>query len=318
MSSAPARDALTELAPLLRVQPELEDFCRFGGTWTSGHDSAPHGVAYFHIVTRGRCQLDRPGNEPLELTEGDVLVLPHGDSHAVRSRRRNQYAAEPFLVEFENSIRKKSIANTPIETELVCGRLHFEAAAKSLIASVLPNVIVLRASSGASLERYRALMSVIQDELDSARQGSLAIATDIASALFVMLLRNYLEEQQVAESGLLKLLADRITSRAVQAMVREPAKAWTLDDLANVAATSRATLVRAFRKTSGFAPLAFLSELRLGLAHHRLQSGRDPIAKIAVDVGFQSEAAMSRAFYRRFGVRPGASRKLAMSADGDA
>lgn len=318
MSDGVVRDALTELASLLRVRPELDDFCRFGGSWTAGHDSAPQGVAYFHIVTRGRCELDRPGNEPLELTEGDVLVLPHGDSHAVRSRHRNQFAPEPFLLEFENSIRKKSTANTAIETELVCGRLHFDAAAKSLIASMLPNVIVLKAANGDWLEKYRSLLSAIQDELDGARPGSLAIATDLASALFVMLLRNYLEEQQAAESGVVKLLADRVTSKAVQAMVREPEKAWTLDELADLAATSRATLVRAFRKTSGFAPLAFLSELRLGLAHHRLRSGRDPLAKIAIEVGFQSEAAMSRAFYRRFGVRPGASRKLATSADSNA
>ncbi|WP_266182043.1 AraC family transcriptional regulator [Dyella humicola] len=318
MSTEAVRDALTELAPVLRVRPELDDFCRFGGSWTAGHDAAPQGVAYFHIVTRGHCLLDRPGNEPLELTEGDVLVLPHGDTHAVRSRLRNQYSHEPFLVEFENSIRKKSTATMSVETELVCGRLHFEAAAKGLVASVLPNVIVLKAANGVSLERYRALMSAIQEELDSGRPGSLAIATDIASALFVMMLRNYLELQRTTESGLLKLLADRITSKAVQAMVREPARAWSLDDLADLAATSRATLVRSFRKTSGFAPLAFLSELRLGLVHQRLQSGREPLAKIAIEAGFQSEASMSRAFHRRFGVRPGASRKLAMSADENA
>jgi AraC family transcriptional activator of mtrCDE len=313
MSTASVRDALSELAPLLRVHPELEDFCRFGGSWTSDHDAAPQGIAYFHIVTRGRCLLDRPGSESLELAEGDVLILPHGDNHAVRSRHRNHHSATPFLVEFENSIRRKSTSSTAAVTELVCGRLHFEAAAQGLIASVLPNVIVLRAGGRASLERYRAFMSAIQEELDGARPGALAIATDIASALFVMMLRTYLEGHQATQSGLLTLLADRVTSKAVQAMVREPARGWTLDDLADIAATSRATLVRSFRKTSGFAPLAFLSELRLGLLHQRLQSGRDPLAKIAVEVGFQSEAAMSRAFYRRFGIRPGASRKLAVS-----
>ena len=67
--------------------------------------------------------------------------------------------------------------------------------------------------------------------------------------------------------------------------------------------------MRAFRKASEMAPLAFLTELRLGLARQRLMAGNEPIARIADDVGYQSEAALSRAFQRRFGVRPGKLRE---------
>jgi AraC family transcriptional activator of mtrCDE len=86
-------------------------------------------------------------------------------------------------------------------------------------------------------------------------------------------------------------------------------RAWTLDDLAQQAGTSRATLVRLFQKSAGLAPLAFLAELRLGLARRKLLAGTDTLAEIAAGIGYQSESAFSRAFQRRFGQRPGELRR---------
>jgi AraC family transcriptional activator of mtrCDE len=78
--------------------------------------------------------------------------------------------------------------------------------------------------------------------------------------------------------------------------------------MAAVAVSSRATLVRAFRKHAGIAPMTFLSDLRLTIARKRLAGTTDPIAKIAVDVGYASESALSKAIMRRYGLRPGALR----------
>jgi AraC family transcriptional activator of mtrCDE len=114
-------------------------------------------------------------------------------------------------------------------------------------------------------------------------------------------------------AGLLRLLNQRVTAQAVLAMVRDPIRDWTLDDLAQTAASSRATLVRAFRTAANIAPMAFLTDLRLGLARHRLASGAESIDQIAADVGYQSLAAFSRAFLRKYGVRPGKHRHDASS-----
>jgi AraC family transcriptional activator of mtrCDE len=154
------------------------------------------------------------------------------------------------------------------------------------------------------------LMLGIRDELDGGRAGAMAIAVDLASALFVMMLREHLENDPPAD-GLLALLGKRGTAQAVIAMLRDPSHDWTLDELAAHAAASRATLVRAFRATCGIAPLAFLTGLRLGLARRRLETTADAIAQIAADVGYHSEAALSRAFQRRFGVRPRSVRRAA-------
>jgi AraC family transcriptional regulator, activator of mtrCDE len=112
----------------------------------------------------------------------------------------------------------------------------------------------------------------------------------------------------------MKLLVAPPSARAVTAMLMAPARAWTLDALAAEARVSRATLVRIFRKAAGLAPLAFLSELRLELARHRLASTNVSLAKLAAEVGYDSESSFARAFRRRFRLSPGRSRS---SSSGD-
>jgi len=80
-------DGLSGLASLLRVRPELDDLCRFGGSWASPHDGVASGWAYFHIVIQGCATVDRPGRDSLSLRAGDVLLLPHGDPHVIRASR---------------------------------------------------------------------------------------------------------------------------------------------------------------------------------------------------------------------------------------
>jgi AraC family transcriptional activator of mtrCDE len=95
-------------------------------------------------------------------------------------------------------------------------------------------------------------------------------------------------------------------SRAVTAMLRAPAHPWTLDALAAEAHVSRATLVRIFRREGDIPPpLGLLSELRLGLARHRLGSTTETLAQVAAAVGYDSESAFARAFRKRYGISPG-------------
>ena len=192
MAADDADDPLSSLAPLLRVRPVLDDFCRFGGAWAAPHDAEGSGWAYFHIVTRGECLLDRVGQGPLQLRAGDVLLLPHGDPHVVRARAGSAGGALSTTREYRNAIRHKTSLGVEPDTELVCGRLHFEAAPESLLVAALPDVIVLRAEDWPDAERTRILLESVRDELDTDRAGAAAIAINLASALFVMMLRAHL------------------------------------------------------------------------------------------------------------------------------
>lgn len=305
MSGSGPAELLDALVPLLRIRPVIDDFCRFGGAWQSPHAPLGRGSAQFHIVTRGSCLVDRPGQGELKLDAGDILLLPHGDNHVVRSRLRG--VIRSISSDYRNGIRARETRDVDADTELLCGRLLFETGEESPLLSILPDAIVIRTRDAPLLERFRRLLTDIRDELDAGKLGANAIAADMARALFVMMLRDHLAAD-VADEGLLSLLTDRTTARVVLAMLRDPAREWTLDDMATIGVTSRATLVRAFRKLAGAAPMEFLAELRLAVARQRLAGTADPIARIAADVGYQSESALSRAMMRRYGARPGAFR----------
>jgi AraC family transcriptional regulator, activator of mtrCDE len=299
-----ARDALAALAPALRVRPELQDFCRFDGAWRVAHGTEKRGWAAFHVVMKGSCSIERADQPAVSLEAGDVLLLPHGDGHVVYGGG-DRHAVRAITSNYRDSIRVKQTDGAAVETELICGRLHLERASENLVLRSLPHAIVLKFSG---VEDCSSLLAMMRRELELDRPGASAIARDLASAVFVMLLRQYLETDPPAQ-GLLNLLSARETGRAAAAMLNEPARNWGLDELASIAAVSRATLVRSFRKICAMPPQAFLTEVRLGIARHRIAQTSDSVAQIAADVGYHSEGALSRALYRRYAIRPGSIRK---------
>jgi AraC family transcriptional activator of mtrCDE len=300
----PAADPLSAIAPLLRVrQVEVQELCRFASAWSSPHEAQAPGWAQFHVVTKGNCFLEMQNGETLRLQAGSLLLLPHGGAHVVRSARGHR-RAEPLRVEYNNAIRIKTNALESSDTELICGRLQFDEAQSGLIVTAMPSAMVLNVSSAQALGHLRSLIQMIDEELRSARAGALAIATDLSSALFVLMLRVHFEQAE-ASSGLLKLLRSPVCAKAVNAIVSDPAHDWSLDTLAQRAHVSRATLVRAFQKMAGMAPLAFLTEVRLNLARQSLASTTVSLLQVATAVGYASESAFVRAFKRRFGISPG-------------
>jgi AraC family transcriptional activator of mtrCDE len=309
-----ASDRLSGFASLLRVRPELDDLCRFGGSWASPHVGAAPGWAYFHIVMQGCATVDRSGHDPLSLRPGDVLLLPHGDPHVIRASLTDGSAGRTASTH-HNDVRIRVSIGVEHDIELVCGRLYFEDASESLILAALPDVMVLQVGESVLQARYKPLLHGIREELAGAHPGALAIARNLAGALFVMMLRAHLNAAGGA-AGVFQLLSRPVTARALMAMMADPVRAWSLDELANTAAMSRASLVRAFHKAGAPAPLSFLTELRLAIARRRLSDGSASVERIAAEVGYQSQAAFSRAFMRKYGVRPGKLRTDAQNALG--
>lgn len=309
MPSRVVFDELSALAPLFRVRPELERLCQFGAQWASPHDQSPAGWIPFHLVTRGSCVLDVAGYAPVSLYAGDVVLLPRGDPHLMRgSGTLTDGRSNPAVVIRPNGAVEIASNSDAPDTELICGRLSFEPGAENLAPAVLPSFMLLRAGDDPSVGRLAALLHAIRDELVAAAPGARAISTNLACALMIMVLRIQFERDD-ARSGILGLLGQRQTAGAVLAMIREPTRPWSLDDLASAANTSRATLVRSFRSLVGKAPLAFLADLRLDLARHRLATSQQGLTEIALDVGYQSQSALTRAFRRRFSLTPTAFRR---------
>lgn len=299
-----------QLASLLRVQPELQQICRFGAQWTSPHGPDENGSAPFHIVTKGACRLV-VGSASFRLEAGDVAIVPHGGAHTIQAlSQTGQAAAQPMHIapRCSDAIVAKSNTDAEPETGLICGRLHFELAHDNLVLAMLPDIVVFAAEDGGDARNFRMLVDMIRAELDHDRPGAALVAGSLANAMLTFVLRAQLERAH-GEKGISALLRGKQTARAVAAMLKTPGRAWTLDELAEHAGASRATTVRLFQRATGLSPLAFLADLRLTLARNRLRATNIPIAVIAQEVGYGSETAFSRAYRRRFAGTPAQDRK---------
>jgi AraC-like DNA-binding protein len=124
-------------------------------------------------------------------------------------------------------------------------------------------------------------------------------------SLFVEVVRRYAEQLPASATGWFAALNDPIVGRALQIVHRDPARRWTVDDLAREAGTSRTVLAERFNEVLGQAPIEYVTGWRMQLAAERIRTSKDSLAAIAADVGYESEAAFNRAFKRVTGVTPG-------------
>ncbi|MDI7776477.1 AraC family transcriptional regulator [Asticcacaulis sp. EMRT-3] len=301
-------DAFSGLAPFLRVTPELQLICRFGDQWRADHARESGDWAPFHIITEGQCRLD-VGSARYLLSAGDVALLPHGSPHLIHSLTSMPKVEERYSHRLHNGIVVRTNGEPP-DTQLVCGRLRFETLRNNMVLAALPTVIVVKQADGQDAGRLRTLIEAMTAELEADDLGSGSVAMTLASAILMIVLRAFFNGNATAP-GLLSLLADPKTGRVMLAVFQRIDHPWALDELANIANTSRATLVRAFQRAVGMAPLAFLIELRLDLARRRVRLEKTPLARIAEETGYLSQSAFHRAFQRRFGIAPGAYRKTA-------
>jgi AraC family transcriptional activator of mtrCDE len=133
----------------------------------------------------------------------------------------------------------------------------------------------------------------------------------LSGALFALLLRAWLTGADTAGSapGVFAVLADRRLGGALQKMREAPGQAWRVEDLAAACHMSRATFARLFTRLSGMPPAEVLTRLRMARAARALAQGGRAAGDVALEVGYQSEAAFNRVFKRHFGMGPGAYRR---------
>lgn len=156
----------------------------------------------------------------------------------------------------------------------------------------------------------RALIGLMREEAESTRSGARSIIDALATALFALALRAHLDRQPLGD-GLFGLLGDARLGRALRAMLERPEHAWTLEQLAQQAAMSRASFVRAFSALGGTSPWNLLTRIRMEKARGLLRQTQKSLLDIAAETGYQSEAAFSRNFRQAFGESPGRFRRQA-------
>ena len=155
-------------------------------------------------------------------------------------------------------------------------------------------------------------------EARSPRPGGAGVLSKLAEVLFIELLRLYMNQQAEGRTGWLAGVGDRIVGAALNAMHKNPSHAWTLEELARESGSSRSVLAERFQQLVGNSPMQYLTQWRMLLAANLLCRSNAPLARIAEDVGYQTDTAFSRAFRREYGTPPAAWRRSQASrADAD-
>jgi AraC-like DNA-binding protein len=281
-----------------------------GSTIVSGiFPGADHLVSY-HVVTRGDGWAAVAGESPLRLSEGDIIVFPHGDPHTISSRP-GMRPDPPDMAFFRRPADQQLPFRMSMGTsgagsaQFVCGFLGCDSRPFNPLLSALPKVIHLSGASGAAM----ALVQFAVSEAKERRPGGECVLGHLSELMFVDVVRRYLETLPEDRRGWLAGLRDPFIGRALTALHRQPARDWTLESIARDAGLSRTALAERFVQFVGEPPMQYLTKWRMQLAANDLRSGIDNIAAVAERVGYESEAAFSRAFKKALGVPPSQWRK---------
>ena len=264
-----------------------------------------------HIVTLGGCWAGLTGQPPERLEVGDVLVIPHGDAYYLANppEAERTYGHDE-AVSFFREMAAGRLPSAVTEggdgsgrSQFICGFLGCDVRPFNPLVSALPRVFRVRLPTQAA-DGMPHLIAFALQELREHRSGGQVVKLRMAELLFVDVMRRYLEALPAGQTGWLAGLRDPLVARALALLHAAPAQSWTLDALAAQAATSRSVLAERFVHFTGQPPMQYLRQLRMQSACRLLAEDGAKVAAVAVAVGFESEAAFSRAFKRAVGLSP--------------
>jgi AraC-like DNA-binding protein len=203
----------------------------------------------------------------------------------------------------------------PTDARILCGFLGCDTRPFNPLVEALPAVLHLRGSSYRENSGLAYFISAARAESERRRAGAEGVLARLGELLFVEAIRCHIETLDPEQTGWLAGLGDRHVGQALNLLHGDPSADWTLDELAKEVGLSRSTLAQRFTHLIGQPPMQYLTRWRMQLAAGLLASGRDPIARVAEAVGYDSEAAFNRAFRRAVGTPPAAWRQTQIASE---
>jgi AraC-like DNA-binding protein len=273
-----------------------------GAPWGIAMPPLP-GTMVFHLVTRGQAVVT-VGNEQATVRPGSVLLVPHGEGHAIADADGSPLTPLFELPRTESGDRYERIVlpGAGPGTELVCGAVSFSGLAASRLVRSLPPLVEV--DDGLDSAWLAAAFSLIASETKSGRPGADAVTARIADVLVIQAVRAWV--QHSPDRGWVAAVRDPRIGAALDAIHADPAAPWTLATLAERATLSRSAFAAAFAELVGEPPLAYVTAWRMDLAARLVRETDLSLARVAERVGYRSEASFNRAFRRAHGMTPGA------------
>jgi len=278
--------------------------------------SAEH-MILFHLLVEGEATARIPGQASVALKSGDIAVLPRGDAHELWNGHVTELTDSSALLPkiLERTVASERGGGGGRITKFICGYIGCERQARRLFLSGLPPLFKVNIRRGSSGEWIENTIRHLASEGEPADAGRSALLAKLAEALFIETLRRYMAELPRQRTGWLAAARDSAVGRALGAIHREPARAWTVASLAEQAGMSRTVFAERFTRLLGEAPLAYVSRCRMQLGARLLETTDDTVLQVALNAGYESEAAFNRAFKREFDLPPARYRTQRRTGD---
>jgi AraC-like DNA-binding protein len=327
-----ATDTLSDVLRSVRLRGAVFYDLGFGPEWAAEAPPAKEiagavipgaeHVMEYHVITKGSGWAAIVGEPPVRLEMGDIVMFPQGDAHVISSApgiRPTRMSAEwvhttrndpkPIPVVFHTSNDFSYGAPGPESpTNVACGFLGCDLRPFNPLIATLPRMLHLPAAGdGAWISQVmRQAVTASRDK----RPGGQAVLERISEMMFVDALRRHVERLPEESTGWLAGLRDRHVGRALALLHEYPSRPWTIDMLADETALSRSALYERFTQLIGQPPMQYLTQWRMQVAANLLRQSRAPVLSVALDVGYESEAAFTRAFKRLVGTPPATWRRI--------
>jgi AraC-like DNA-binding protein len=199
---------------------------------------------------------------------------------------------------------------------MVCGAVRFDHQAAQYLVKLLPRRIILEAWSSPRMNWIQSTLRLMAVEAEQLRPGGETLVTRLADILVIQAIRSWITEDPAAQTGWLGALQDKQIGRALLLIHRDPARVWTVASLAAEVAMSRSAFAVRFAELVGQSPMQYVAQWKMHIALTGLKEEDAPLSDLAGRLGYQSEAAFSRAFKRVIGFSPGAVRRNGVTIDG--
>jgi AraC-like DNA-binding protein len=293
-------DILTDVLNRTRLSGTLLFHYELGRPWNVAVPQIRDAV--FHYLRRGSATLVLEEGRSVRITDGDFILITRGEAHVLRSGRDTKTIA---LLDLDRrpahlgAIRHGGNGG-PIST-LICGYFTLARPTRNNVLEMLPPIVHLRPDHG----WLEAILQRIVIESAVQRPGQCAVLARITEMLFVEVLRSWATSRERGEGGWLAALADSQIGKALQLIHDQPARPWSLRELAQSAGLGRSVFAARFTGLVGQSAHRYLVSRRMEDAALLLESGNDAIAEIAARVGYATTAAFSKVFQRHYGISPG-------------
>jgi AraC-like DNA-binding protein len=288
----------------LDLETTLFHLGQYCGVWQASTSGLAR--AGFHVILNGDCWLHLPDKQAAHaLAAGDAVFFLRDVPHFLSP------LADPLLAAQapRSSMAALDFA-APGSVALACGFFHFRSRLNSLFLGSFPDYILI-SRDGENLPEARALFDMILAEAQAAGNEPSPLITRLVDLLFFYVVRHLCRQGEVS-AGLWALLGQAEFTPLLEALIEAPGRDWSIEAMADIAHMSRATFFKRFARTCGASPSHFLLQIRMRQATRLIEEGMS-LSRAAEQVGYQSDAAFSRAFKKATGVLPGAYRRSCQS-----